>query len=316
MKSVRGATGLVLAVFMVLLVLPFATSAQTPGGITISPSSKELIIGPGLLEARTTVDVRNNTNQDLTAQIRLVDIEAKDEFGGVSFSQLDGQLSEYSLAKWMSLPNGSGVKLSKNQTISIPVSIRNDSELSPGGHYGAAIVSVSTDQSKATDGVSFKQELASLIFIKKTGGETYGIQLESMKPENLPNIPEKVNLKFKGTGNVHVIPRGYIEVTDPKGTVVAKGIINPESTLVMPEKSRQFTTLMQPVSEAKAKGEYKLTAYYRYEGIEKFESQSLTFKRSGISFLSTGIILLVVSIITGVATVLFSQRSKQKRTKK
>jgi len=316
MKVLRWATGLgMAAVAAVLLGMPFAVTAQGTKGITISPSLKELIIGSGLLEAKTIVEVRNDTSQDLMAQIRLVDFEALDEFGGVSFSQIDSPLAEYSLAKWMSLPEGNTVKLPKNQTIKIPIAIRNDSELSPGGHYGAAIVSVSSDQSGASAGVNFKQELASLLFVKKTGGETYGIQLESIKPENLPSIPETINLSFKGTGNVHVVPRGYIEITDPKGNLVAKGIINPESTLVMPGRTRQFTTIIQTVAEAKVKGEYKITAFYRYDGIEEFQSQTLTFKR-GTSFVSTGIILLVVALVTGAGFTFFKRKTRKKARKR
>lgn len=297
---------------MVLFGLPLTSRAQSTNGITVSPSSKELIIGPGLIEAKTVIEVRNTTPKDLTAQIRLVDIEAKDEFGTVSFSQINSPLSGYSLAKWMSLPGGLQIKLPKNQTTTVPITIRNDNELSPGGHYGAVIVSVSTDESNSPNGVNFKQEIASLLFVKKIGGETYGIQLESLTSESLPNIPQAINLKFKGTGNVHVVPRGYIEVTDPKGRLIAKGIINPESTLVMPDKFRQFITILQPVEEAKLKGEYKITAYYRYDGNEEFQLKTVTFKR-GISNVFTGIILLVLLFITGVVIVLVKRLKIIKR---
>lgn len=316
MKSVRLATGLGMAVLVALTSLPISALAQETraGGLTISPSLKELIIGPGLLEAKTTISVRNDTGKDLMATIRLVDFESLDEFGGVSLGQVGAAPSAYSLAKWMSLPNGESVRLPNNQTIEIPVAIRNDDDLSPGGHYGAAIVSVVNDEATVANEVSFKQELASLLFVKKTGGETYGIVLETIEPKNLPDIPASVTLKFKSTGNVHVIPRGYIEITDPRGNLIAKGIINPESTLVLPDKSRQFVTIMQPVAEAKLKGEYKITAYYRYDGMKDFEAKSITFKR-GTAFVSTGIILLVGLLITGV-TAWVLKKKKFKKAKK
>lgn len=294
--------------------VPLIADAQTSsnqGGVTLSPSFKELTLGPGLLEAKTTVSVRNTTNKELTAQIRLVDFSALDEFGGVSLSQVDAPLSEYSLAKWMSLPNGTLLTLPRNQDVNIPITIRNDNELSPGGHYGAAIISVSSDQKLVANEIAFKQELASLLFVKKTGGETYGLELESIKPENLPNIPKTVSLKFKSTGNVHVVPRGYIELTDPKGMVVAKGIINPESTLVMPDTSRQFVAIIEPIAESKVKGEYKLTAYYRYDGLEEFQSQTISFRR-GSTFVSTSIILLVSIFLTGLVTWFFRKKFPRK----
>src|SRR5688500_7255829 len=104
MKFLRWTIIVPAVTVMLLASLSLNTAAQeksTPGGVTISPSLKELIIGPGLLEAKTTVDVRNDTGKDLVAQLRLVDFDALDEFGGVSLGQIDAPLTEYSLAKWM-----------------------------------------------------------------------------------------------------------------------------------------------------------------------------------------------------------------------
>lgn len=281
-------------------------------GITVSPSFRELIIGPGLLEAKTTVTVTNNTNNDLNAQLKLVDFDALNEFGGVSFGESGKPLSQYSLLAWMRLPEGETVTLPAGKETTIPVAIKNDDRLSPGGHYGAVIVSVSGGQSAQDNAeVTFRQEVASLLFVKKTGGETYGIQLEEFRPNNLPNIPQTVTMKFKGTGNVHVAPRGYIEVKDPKDVLVAKGIINPESTLVLPNKSRFFTTAMQSVAEPKAKGIYTITAFYRHDDTQEFRTEVVTFNR-GTNYVSTGIILLVVGLLTGIVVVFYNKKTKKK----
>lgn len=280
-------------------------------GITVSPSHKEVILGPGLIEAKTTITIENKSGKDIVGVIRLVDFGALDEFGGVTLSEVGAPLSSYSLAPWMSLPNGADFSVAKDQKITVPITIQNRDDLAPGGHYGAAIVTVSGAEDSGSSQISLRQEVASLLFVKKVGGETYGLELESIKADDLPQIPESIGLKFKSTGNVHVIPRGYIEITDPKGNLIAKGIINPESTLVLPDKSRQFVSIMQPVAEAKARGEYKITAYYRYDGSEQFQSRSITFKH-GTSIVSTGIILLVVISVTGVSVVIFRNKRRKK----
>lgn len=299
-----------MAAAIALLAVPLPgiyAQESTAKGVTVSPSFKELIIGPGLVEAKTSITVRNDTGKDLTGRIRLVDFDALGEFGGITFTEDGTMATQYGLAKWMSLPDGDTVQLPNGKNVEVPITIRNDDGLTPGGHYGAAIVTVSGDQNLSSDKLVFKQELASLFFVKKTGGETYGLELESFNAENLPSITSDITMKFKSTGNVHVVPRGYIEVTDPRGIVVSKGIINPESTLALPGKSRQFKTTMQQIAKPRLWGTYTINVYYRYDGKDGFDKQTLTFKR-GIINVSTGIILLAGIIITGVITFFFKKK--------
>lgn len=310
----RRAIGLTLAALITFsVVLSGKTIAQTDNakGITVTPSFKELVIGPGLVEAQTTVSVHNNTDNDLTASLRLVDFDALEDFGGITFSEEGAPAAKYGLADWMNLPNGSSVELPKGEKVDIPVTIRNDDGLSPGGHYGAVLVTVKGGQNDSSDQVTFTQEIASLLFVKKTGGETYGLELDSFTADGLPGTTPTVTLNFRSTGNVHVVPRGYVEITDPKGRVVAKGIINPESTLALPGKSRQFKVDLQQVAEAKARGTYKLSVYYRHEGTDQFAVKTMEFKR-GTPFVLTGIILLVLMVLSGVGYKIYTNKSSKK----
>lgn len=296
------------ALLAVMIVSPgvFAQAPQSQptnnvGGVSISPPLKEVILGSGLIEAKTSVTLTNNTDKTLNAKIRLVDFDALDEFGGVSIGELDSPVSEYSLAPWMELPGGEAVQLPAKKTVTVPIHIQNRSDLSPGGHYGAAIITVS-EPGNDKEVISLKQELASLIFVKKTGGESYGLDLETLTAKDLPDIPTEISLRFKSTGNVHVVPRGYIEVTDPSGGLVSKGIINPESTLVLPGKIRQFVTIMQPVANASSKGKYTVTAYYRFDGQEEFKTRSIEFTRGFsardlIMFSAIGLLTVVAGFI-------------------
>lgn len=283
------------------LVRAQASSPQSSSrGVTLSPSHREIILGSGLIEAKADISVENNSGKDLTAVVRLVDFEALDDFGGVSLGQVNAPLSSYSLAPWMSLPGGETVFLPKGKTVTIPITIQNRDDLAPGGHYGAAILSITSDSAAEGSKIDFKQELASLMFVKKTGGETYGLELTSMKASGLPAVPQNVTLTFKSTGNVHAIPRGYVEVTDPGGKLVAKGIINPESTLVLPDKTRQFVTIMQSVSDTNKRGTYEITAYYRYDGQEEFSYETITFTR-GFSLITiiVGAVFSLLIVLSG-----------------
>jgi hypothetical protein len=271
-------------------------------GISISPPLKEVVLGPGLIEARSTVTLTNNSGQTVTARLRLVDLQSLDEFGGVSLGQVGAISTKYALAQWMNLPESSEIVIQNGKTVQIPITIQNSDEMSPGGHYGALIANIQATSKSANsrNQIKLNQELVSLLFVKKVGGEAYGLQAESLKVKGGSIIPDTANIVFKNTGNVHVVPRGYIEVTDAKGLVVAKGIINPESTLVLPDKSREYTTILQPVEKPVRTGEYTVTAYYRYDGKDDFAKYSITYGTNAPVLLIVGPFVVLVLLACGV----------------
>jgi hypothetical protein len=307
------ALGAVLGIVVLLMTaLPVGAAPgavqSSSDGITISPPLKEVVLGPGLQRTTPVVTVKNQSGSDFTASVRTVDFKALDAHGGISLDESGA--SQYSLAKWLTLPDGNTVSLKNGQTAEIPVQIDNRGDLAPGGHYGAIVLSADTAGGGNGNRVQLKQELVSLIFVKKLGGEKYGLELESLVPAKGSKVPESVTMRFRSTGNVHVVPRGYVEVTDAKGTVVEKGIINPESTLVMPGTNRQFITLLQPVNKGQG-GRYKLTAYYRYDGQSHFAQKSV--------YLSpwTPPIWAIIVCVTGVicSILLYKKLHRSKRSK-
>jgi hypothetical protein len=242
------------------------------------------------------------------AQLKLVDLRSLGDFGGNSLDKA-GLPDEYNLANWMTLPSGSEVTIPANQTVVAKVTITNRSDLTPGGHYGAVIVTTGSGTATKSN-VSISQQLVSLIFVKKLGGEQYGLDLKKMLvDQDKGDLPRSVSLNFASTGNVHVIPRGYIEVTDPKGKLVAKGIINPDSLLVLPGATRQLMTSLQPVANSNVPGQYKITAHYRYDGTDEFQTQSLYFSRSGIPrTLILSILGVTLAIFVAAATYILKKK--------
>ena len=278
-QVLRTSLAAIVAAFVCLAVS--VPPVRAAGGLTLSPPLKEITLGPGILETTTDLILTNNTAQAVHVQLKLVDLKALGNFGGNSLDKA-GLPDAYNLANWMTLPGGDTVMIPASQTQRIKVMITNRSDLTPGGHYGAVIVTAaSTDTVKSNVGIS--QQLVSLVFVKKLGGEKYGLRLNEMLADQVKGqLPQSVKLNFASTGNVHVTPRGYIEVTDPKGKLVAKGIINPDSSLILPGASRQLNTVLQSVASSGAVGQYKITAHYRYDGEEDFQVQSVYFTRSGI----------------------------------
>jgi hypothetical protein len=295
-----------------------ATNATSPlqGGITISPSQKEITLSSGLLVASTTVTLSNNTAAGIVGTVKILDFKTLDDTGGLLFSQAGVSLAKYGLANWMSLPNGTTINVLSGKSVDIPVHIDNRADLSPGGHYGAVVVTLGAPPATgAINKATFKQELVSLLFIKKLGGEIYSLQLQSLVADNQNHMPSTVTTRFKNSGNVHVVPRGYVTVTDNSSKLLAKGTINPDSTLVLPGATRQLATTLQPIATSHHTGHYKVTAYYRYDDQQSFTKSSI-FTEGGennhlVIWLSIAGALLVVA-----AFILFRRHSRKASRKR
>lgn len=255
-----------------------AVNASTNGGLTLSPPLKEITLNSGIIQANTSVTLTNTTGSTVNVTFQLVDLKTLGQYGGNTLDRA-GLPDSYDLANWMSIKGDSTRKIANGESATTNIVIDNRADLSPGGHYGAIIITTSAENDSGRS-VSLKQQLISLIFVKKLGGEVYGLDLESLNPNQAAKMPERVDLLFRGTGNVHVKPRGYVEVTDPKGKLIAKGIINPDSSIVLPGASRNIDTILQPVAAPRVKGEYKIAAYYRYDDQKDFSSKSITFTHS------------------------------------
>jgi hypothetical protein len=298
-----------------------ATSQPAPSnpaaatGITITPSQKELVVSSGLINARTEIVLTNHTGKNLEATVRLVDFKSLDDTGGLAFTQAGLPSNKYGLANWMELPNGNKLTLPAGESTTVPVIVVNRFDLTPGAHYGAVVVTFGGASAPANNQASFKQELASLLFVKKLGGEDYSLQLQSLAADNTHvAVPTSATLRFKSTGNVYVVPRGYVTVTDDKSVVYAKGIINAQSSLVLPGDSRQFVTPLQTISSAsKHTGRFKLTAYYRYDGQKNYSQISTYISPAVLSPLI--IAVLLITGVIGSMTLLFILRKVAKRTR-
>jgi hypothetical protein len=312
---------LALAITAPLTVMPVSAAAGTklsaplPTGLTISPSQKEITLSSGLLVATTTVSFTNNTSASVVGTIRILDFKTLDETGGLLFSQAGVSLSKYGLANWMTLPNGPTINVLSGKSVDIPVHIDNRADLAPGGHYGAVVITLGAPAVTGSNKAGFKQELVSLLFVKKLDGAVYSLQLQSLKADSHDRIPLIATTRFQNSGNVHVVPRGYVTVTDSAGKLLAKGTINPDSTILLPGTTRQLLTTLQPIATSHQSGHYKLTAYYRYDEQQTFSSSSISITGTTANHLLvwTSIAAVVLLAIGLFLLRRYLQHSRKKR---
>lgn len=286
-------------------------SAQTaPSGFLITPFYQNVDIAKDQASVSFSVKIKNNTEGPAVFRLSVLDFGTLNESGGVAFLGASDNL-KYSLASWVSLPNDTLVlKPGEEQTVT--GTIENKESLSPGGHYGAVFFKIDDNSGSAADkpndSIAFDPSLASLLFVRKTGGEIYGLNLNSTDfTRNILTLPSQIKLRFQNTGNVHVTPRGTVEILDPAGRTVVKSIINTESGLILPETFRIFPSKFMSISSAVMPGRYTMSINYRYDGQDNFTTEKEIFFFLPLNFV--GLVVLAIGLMIA-AYVIYKKKKK------
>ena len=294
---------------IILIILGVVTSWWQPVGVmagetkrevgfNLSPSFNEIVLNKDESEKSFILKITNNTELSENFRLSVMDFGSLEESAGAAFiatkkSELE---NKYALASWVSLEKDA-VVVDPGKTIPVKVSILNKESLSPGGHYAAVLINLENRPEGAKEIVGVNQSYASLIFVKKTGGEIYKMDLKNIEVDgNWLNVNKTVKMRFQNGGNVHVVPRGTVEVKDWLNRVVAKGAINVDSLIIMPENFRNYSTTVNPAALALVPGIYNVTLNYRYDGAETFLVKRLKFFYLGWSAVAAVSIVLLVAL--------------------
>lgn len=221
-----------------------------------------------------SLEVGNTTERPIVFRLSFVDFGSLDESGGIAFlgGGSDPQ-KRYGLASWLSAEKDV-VTVFPGEKERIRLSVTNRESLSPGGHYGAVLFRAEKEGDDANEtysDVSISPHFTALIFVRKTGGEIQELHYkDSVIRTDFLGIPDKVTERFQNSGNVHVTPRGIVEVRDPFGHIVRRGILNEESGIILPESYRLYPVALKSLEKAIFPGFYTVSATYRYDGREDF----------------------------------------------
>lgn len=284
---------------LMLALLPAGSVQAATGGIGLTPAIQELTLQGEEDSVQFEVSLSNSTEAPVELELSVLDFGALDESGGIAFLGLTGQeAASRGLRQWMT-PAVDRIGLAPGETAEVPVTIRNDASLSPGGHYGAVIVSAASGQPGA-DSVAVVPAASTLVLLKKTGGEQYQLELESLKANNsLINLPKSVGLRFANKGNVHVVPRGTAELKGPFGGSIARGTINESSAFVLPDSNRDMNVSLNNYRQPWLPGRYTLTTTWRHDGTEEVVTEVRHFWYAGkltiyiVAALSTIFVLIM-----------------------
>lgn len=260
------------------LISPLAAQAEGEGALSVSPLFTDVSIRESEPSQEFFLTVANRTLEPVVLRLSLVDFGSLNESGGIAFLGKEASgTNRYALASWIT-PEKDVVTLLPDTEEKLRFTLENRESLSPGGHYGAVLFAVESegaDQEVRDPAVSVNSTFSSLVFAKKEGGMLRELSLKDWSVDEsslLSGLPSKTLLRFQNSGNVDLTPRGRIVLTDPLGRMVAKGIINEDSSRILPESFRMYPSKLAVLSPSLVPGSYILSAEYRFDGQEEFET--------------------------------------------
>ena len=266
-------------------------------GFVVSPIYENVSIGEHQPTAHYVVSLTNTTDKDQAFKLSTIDFGSLNESGGVAFlgTSSSSFAKKYGLSKWMKLDDNT-VDVAAGKSVSLGVSIVNSDSLTSGGHYGAILataLTVPTDKA-AQPRVGVFEVLSSLILLIKQGNTQITMDLVSQEQNGgWWKMPSVVTDRFKATGNVHVVPRGLVEVKDPLGRLVSRGSMNVNSNIILPGNARKYDTPLMKLAAVRWPGVYSVISTYRVDGSTTTTTFSTVFWYLG----PVGLLCLLVLLL-------------------
>jgi hypothetical protein len=213
--------------------------AQQPKGITVVPSIAHIDLATDPPQYELTYI--NNTTADITLNLSVQDFtELEDSYKLDFLSPQDAANYKYSLSSWISFENPQ-LQLSPGEKKSVKVFI-DKTRITKGGHYASILAEIGGNANGKD--INIRGILSSLLFVRaSTGQEIEDARISDFVPlRDGIDYPDTYMLRFENNGNVYVTPYGLIQVYDPLGNLVGKGVLNENSLDALPESIRRYDT--------------------------------------------------------------------------
>lgn len=297
-------------VFITLLLILLASSPTFAEGKGISVTPSIIHLDLAVDPAEYTLTYENNTNTDITLSLSLSDFNELEESYRINFLESqEAKNYKYSLSSWVTFENNR-LQLSPNEKKSIRVFIDKE-RITKGGHYASILAKI--EQNNEEKKVNVRGVLSSLLFVRaSTGKEIEDGKIRSFRPQRDGiEHPDSFILRFENSGNVHIVPFGYIEILDPLGKKIAKGIFNENSLDALPESIRRYDIKVIPYQKLLIPGFYNAKIYIHFGKTNKEIFSNISFFSQG-SF-DFAKIALFITVSTAFVIYLFKRRRKTNR---
>lgn len=210
------------AVFLILGLLLGIDTAQA-ATITVSPPKHEFELQKGQT-VQAEIFITNGDASDLLVSPSVADFTAEGEAGHAAFVEQSEDVSSFSLASWVQLPEAI-ITIPAGEKVVVPFTISVPEHAEAGGHFGTIFFSPVTPGGGA---IALQQKVGVLLLVRVAGdvheqGEL--ARFDSFSPalsedaiadassnRFFGSFPVSFAIRFTNTGNVHTKPRGSIKL--------------------------------------------------------------------------------------------------------
>lgn len=163
-----------------------------------------------------------------------------------------------------------------NQSLTETITLTDNAKLSPGSQQVDLIITQLNSIQGPTVGVLPSIHMP-LIIIKEAGAVSSLALTEFSTPRLGLTLPSSLTVGLRNTGNTISIPRGFITITNPSGSVVSKGVLNTTSSAVAPGDKLSLSTSLTQLEHSLWPGMYRATLQHGLGGGQKASVASVQF---------------------------------------
>ena len=266
-----------LLLFLIIIIMAAPTytlQAKGDGGISVTPSIARIDLhqDPDTAEIIYT----NRSKEAMSLHLQVKNFSALEDGWKVSFlPDNNSENFQYSLSSWIKFDNDT-VLLAPQESKTVKIFI-DKQNLPPGAHYASIQATIQQDNAPGTLGL--KGILSSLLFIRGSTGQEIvsGTIQKLILPTTHFSFPTNATFALNNTGNVESAPYGELRVTTSSGKLVAKGVINTDSLITLPESVRSYTFPIQQLQSFISPGIYHATLVIHLDKSDQQITASKTF---------------------------------------
>ena len=211
-------------------------------GLAVTPFIIETNIEAGQTQEKT-ITLTNTTDSDLPIGLSINDF-VPDSKGQAKFLGVDEDANPaYALSSWIKVIKQPSFIIPPHQQTDLTFSITPPNDAVPGTHYGGLLFFA---RPKTEDkGTTQVTEKVGVVILARFGhGTEVGSITSFLAEPGADNF--QFFLSFYNSGNVHLKPKGDINIIDIFGHEVASVPVNRDAQIVLPDSQRVFESQWKP----------------------------------------------------------------------
>lgn len=261
------------------------------------------------------IKVTNNTVEPIKIYTQVVDFKSRVDGAGPEFIQKGSdENSKYFASDWLDIQAGP-LDIGAQKSINIPFVVKSPADATPGGHYAAVLIGTKPAENTQGTAIKISSQVASLVMLNIKGEvkEKGDIREFSTDKQFYSKPKVKLAVKFINEGNVHLQPKGEINIFNLLGKSVGKFTINQSGSdfgNVLPESTRQWLFDWSADGSVFSMGRYRADLVLNYGSTAK-ETQNSSLYFWVINWKVLGLIIGVILLLIVIVNILLKQYIKR-----